>query len=133
MYLKKQIKSFKYIIFVQNMFQKPYANIVADHIRASCFIIADGIKPSGKQRGYILRKLIRRSFSASLKLKIDISKPEYFEDLTDSVIKIYDGVYDEVKENRQVIIEILLLESQKYLKAIDIGQKEWQKIFKNIS
>lgn len=94
-------------------------------------MISDGIRPTGKQRGYILRKLIRRSFSASLRLKIDISKSEYFEDLTDSVIKIYDGVYDELKENRQTIIEILLLESQKYLKAIDVGQKEWARILKN--
>jgi alanyl-tRNA synthetase len=110
--------------------EKNYSNIIADHFKASCFIIADGIRPSAKQRGYILRKLIRRSLSASLKLKIDISNENYFVELVDSVIKIYDGVFDEIKENRQNILDVFLLESQKYLKAIDVGKKEWQKILK---
>jgi alanyl-tRNA synthetase len=104
--------------------------IIADHIRAACFIIADGVMPSGKQRGYILRRLIRRSLSASLKMKIDISQNQYFVELVDSVIGIYDGVYDEIKENRETIIQILTQEAQKYLKAINTGQKEWGKILK---
>lgn len=106
--------------------------IIADHIRAACFIIADGVMPSGKQRGYILRRLIRRSLSASLKMKIDISQNQYFVELVDSVIEIYDGVYDEIKENRNTIIQILTQEAQKYLKAINTGQKEWGKILKSL-
>jgi|688.fasta_scaffold13267_2 alanyl-tRNA synthetase len=102
--------------------------IIADHIRAACFIISDGVMPSGKQRGYILRRLIRRSLSASLKMKIDISQNDYFVEIVDSVIDIYDGVYDEIKENREKIIQILTQESTKYLKAIQTGQKEWKKI-----
>jgi alanyl-tRNA synthetase len=104
--------------------------IIADHIRASCFIIADGVMPSGKQRGYILRRLIRRSLSASLKLNIDISNPNYFIELVESVIKIYEGVYDQLSEYKDAIIQILIAESQKYLKAIAVGEKEWAKILK---
>jgi alanyl-tRNA synthetase len=104
--------------------------IIADHIRASCFIIANGTKPSGKQRGYVLRRLIRRSLSNLLKLKIDISKQAFFEEIVDSIISIYDNVYLEIKENRGIIIETLYKESTKYLKAIKIGEKEWDKIFK---
>jgi alanyl-tRNA synthetase len=102
--------------------------IIADHIRAACFIICDGVMPSGKQRGYILRRLIRRSLSASLKMKIDISNSEYFRELVDSVAKIYDGVYDEISENKDKIVEILVQEASKYLKAISVGQKEWKKV-----
>lgn len=102
--------------------------IIADHIRAACFIIADGVQPSGKQRGYILRRLIRRALSASLKLKIDITNPEYFKELVDSVVKIYEGVYDEIRENRERILEIFLIEAAKYQKAISTGEKEWAKI-----
>jgi alanyl-tRNA synthetase len=104
--------------------------IIADHIRAACFIISDGVQPSGKQRGYILRRLIRRSLAASLKLGIDIGNPAYFEELVDTVIDIYDGVYDEVRENKSKILEILNSEAKKYKNAISIGEKEWVKIFK---
>ena len=103
-------------------------DIIADHIRASCFIIADGVLPSGKQRGYVLRRLIRRSLSASLKLKIDIAQNKYFEDLVDSVISIFADAYPEVKENRDIIISTLIAEAVKYKKAIAVGQKEWSKI-----
>lgn len=108
---------------------KNYSYIIADHIRAACFMMADGIAPSGKQRGYVLRRLIRRSLSAANQLGIDISNKEYFEDLVGSIVDIYDGVYSEILESKDVIVESLYLESQKYLKAMQVGQKEWAKIF----
>ena len=104
--------------------------IIADHIRTSCFCISDGVLPSGKGRGYILRRLIRRSLSASLKMGIDINNKQYFVDLVDSVINIYLGTYDELSNNRNTIIQTIFAESQKYIKAIKTGEKEWQKIFK---
>jgi alanyl-tRNA synthetase len=104
------------------------AYIIADHVRAASFIIADGVKPSGKQRGYILRRLMRRALSASLKMGIDISQEQYFEELIDSVIGIYDGVYDELKDNRDVILQLFLTEAKKYQRAISVGQREWSKI-----
>ena len=107
---------------------KNYSYIIADHIRTACFVIADGVLPSGKQRGYILRRLIRRSLSASLKLKIDISNQAYFEELVNSVIGIYDGVYPEIEENKNMIIQTIFGEAVKYQKAINVGKKEWQRI-----
>lgn len=107
---------------------KNYSFIIADHIRAASFVIADGVEPSGKHRGYILRRLIRRSFSASLALGIDISDRRYFVDLVDAVVGIYDEVYDEIKENKERIVDVLVLESQKYLRAISVGEKEWSRV-----
>jgi alanyl-tRNA synthetase len=101
--------------------------IISDHIRASCFIIADGVTPSGKQRGYILRRLIRRSLSSSLKLGIDISNRSYFDELVNSVCTIYSGVYDQITENKDLIVDTIYLESQKYLKAISVGASQWDK------
>jgi alanyl-tRNA synthetase len=106
-----------------------YSYVIADHIRSSSFIIAEGVEPSGKQRGYILRRLIRRALAASLRLKIDISNPQYFQDLVGSVCGIYDGVYPEVLEAREKIVQTLTKEAEKYQKAIGVGQKEWGKIF----
>lgn len=104
-----------------------YANLISDHVRASCFIITDGTLPSGKQRGYILRRLIRRSMSASLKLKIDILNPHYYTQLVEKVSSIYSDSYPEISENKNKIIQVLVLESQKYHKSIEIGQKQWKK------
>ncbi len=109
-------------------FQPEY--IIADHIRTSCFCIADGVLPSGKQRGYILRRLIRRSLSASLKLGIDISNKQYYTDLVNSTVRIYDGVYPELEDNQEIIVNTIYTEAQKYQKAITTGQKEWTKILK---
>ena len=120
----------KLFSFIQTMITKNYNYIIADHIKASCFIISEGIMPSGKQRGYILRRLIRRSLSASLKLGIDINNPLYFTELVDSVIGIYSGVYDELLESRDIIIQTLILEASKYQKAIQTGHKEWAKILR---
>ncbi len=107
--------------------------IIADHVRTACFCIADGVQPGGKQRAYILRRLIRRSLSSSIKMGIDIDQIKYFEELVDTVIGIYKGVYDELGQNREVIIKTLFTEAQKYQKAIITGQKQWQKILKNNS
>ncbi|MBC7471814.1 MAG: hypothetical protein H7196_00910 [candidate division SR1 bacterium] len=106
---------------------KNHNYIISDHIRAACFLIGDGVKPAGKQQGYVLRRLIRRSLSSSLALGIDISNLQYFIDLVDSVIGIYSSVYDEIGNSKELIVSIFIQESQKYLKAISIGEKEWQK------
>lgn len=112
-------------------YQKKYF-IIADHIRAICFIIGDGVLPSAKGRGYILRRLIRRSLSASLNLKIELCS-EYFTELVDSVIKIYSGIYNEIGQNKEIIVKTLIEETTKYQKAVEVGQKEWAKILgKNV-
>jgi alanyl-tRNA synthetase len=105
--------------------------IIADHIRTACFCIADGVLPSGKQRGYILRRLIRRSLSMSLKMGIDITNNNYFVELVEAALKIYNGTYHELEENKEAIIRTIITEAGKYQKAIAVGQKEWQKILKD--
>ena len=115
------------------MTQNPLKNhryIIADHIRPICFIVADGVLPSGKGRGYILRRLMRRLMASSLALGIDIKQDEYFVELVDNITEVYRGVYDEVGTCRETIISTLLQESVKYQKAITTGEKEWAKIFK---
>lgn len=101
--------------------------IIADHIRSGCFMIADGVLPSPKQRGYVLRRLIRRALLASTKLGIDISNQQYFADLVKSTIQIYDGVYDNLSQNEELIINTFFQEAQKFLKARESGKKEWLK------
>jgi alanyl-tRNA synthetase len=106
--------------------------IIADHFRTSAFIIADGVQPSGKQRGYVLRRLIRRMLMASYKLDIDISNPNYFKELLETVVQTYKLAYPEILENQEQILTTFKTESQKFIKSIDTGTKEWQKYFKEV-
>jgi alanyl-tRNA synthetase len=109
------------------------AYVIADHVRASCFIIADGVRPSGKQRGYILRRLMRRAMAASLNLNIDITQKDYFIELIEAAIRPYAGVYNELSEQKSFIIDMFVEESTKYNKGIANGQKEWKKVFASSS
>ncbi len=111
---------------------KNHSYIIADHIRTACIIISDGITPSGKQRGYVLRRLIRRALSSSIVLNIDITNSEYFENLVDETISIYKGVYD-LSTTRDIAIQSLNTEAQKYLRALKVGEKEWGKVFQKNS
>lgn len=108
-----------------------YGYIIADHIRSAAFMIADGVLPSPKQRGYVLRRLIRRALLASMKINVDISNKQYFEDLVNSITTIYDGVYESLKLNEQLIVDTLVQESNKFLKARATGEKEWAKYLKS--
>lgn len=107
--------------------------IIADHIRTACFVVNDGVYPAPKGRGYILRRLIRRSLRSSLALGIDISGDSgnaYFRELINQVVLSYKGVYDFEDGALERILEILSQESIKYQKAIVTGEREWQKVIK---
>jgi alanyl-tRNA synthetase len=117
---------------IPNASQTPTKNhsyIISDHIRAICFIISEGVMPSGKSRGYVLRRLIRRLFASSLALGIDIVNRDYISELVDSVIQTYKGVYDELGPAKDIILQIFNQEAIKYKKAIAVGEREWTKIF----
>jgi alanyl-tRNA synthetase len=103
--------------------------LVADHVRASVLIISDGVLPSGKMRGYVLRKLMRRSFKGLHELEIDLSKKDVFTQLVDSVLGIFKTVNPELENSRELIIETFFLEAQKFLKALVVGKNEWEKYF----
>ena len=102
--------------------------IIADHIRASFFLITDGVKPSGKQQGYILRRLLRRSFSAALSLEIDITNEQFYRDLLEAVLRSYESAYPELADSLDFALTLITTEASKYTKAIARGEKEWAKI-----
>ena len=105
--------------------------IIADHMRASVFLIADGVVPSNTDRGYILRKLIRRAVFACEKnhlLKEEIIK------LVNVISKVYKGVYINLEDKKELIINEIDKEVIKFDEAKANGLKELVKITdKNIS
>ena len=106
--------------------------IIADHIRSSVFIAADpaGIKPSNTDQGYILRRLIRRMIRHAKKLNIDVSS-NWEEQLANKIMDKYESYYEEIKENRDVVLEVLKTEKEKFAKTLEKGLKEFDKIINN--
>ncbi|MBP7846451.1 MAG: alanine--tRNA ligase, partial [Candidatus Pacebacteria bacterium] len=100
-------------------YDEQYARVVADHLRTALFMVADGVMPANKDRGYILRRLIRRSVVRSLKLSFSGTVSE---DVLDIFIKKYENVYPEV--NFQKNIDIIRDEIFKFKKTVEDGMKE---------
>ena len=102
--------------------------IIADHIRTAVFISADdaGIKPSNKDQGYILRRLIRRIIRYAKKLDIDINS-DWEKELALLIIDKYKKYYSELEKNKDVVLEVLKNEKEKFSKTLEKGLKEFEK------
>ena len=106
--------------------------IIADHIRSSVFIAADpaGIKPSNTDQGYILRRLIRRAIRHARNLNIDINS-NWEEQIALKIINKYSKYYDELEKNKDIVLEVLRNEKQKFAKTLEKGLKEFDKLVNN--
>lgn len=90
--------------------------IIADHLKASAFIISDGVMPSNMERGYVLRRLIRKIMRHSKKLNLP---DDFLERSLETIINIYKEYYPELKENKEKILETLNGEFQKFGKLLN--------------
>ncbi len=108
--------------------------IIADHIRTSVFISADraGIKPSNTDQGYILRRLIRRAIRHAKKLGID-TNTNWMEPVALEVIKKYENYYEEIKDNKEVVLEVLKNESIKFNRTLEKGLREFDKLLTHLN
>ncbi len=97
--------------------------ILADHLRASIFLISDGIRPSNKEAGYVLRRLLRRILAYSVKYDIHA---DLFSVAVEIIKEKFGGIYPEVKETK-IILGVLEEEKQKFGEAIGRGIKEIEK------
>ncbi len=102
------------------------ARIVADHIRSSTFLISDGALPSNTDRGYVLRKLIRRAIRhAGL---IGINKSGQISEIVDSIRGVYNGLYKNLDERSELIKKEILAEENEFRETLKRGLAEFDKI-----
>ena len=103
--------------------------IIADHLRTSVFIAADpaGIKPSNTDQGYILRRLIRRTIRYAKKLNIDINS-NWEEQIALLIISKYEKYYTELQTNKDVVLEVLKNEKNKFNRTLEKGLREFEKV-----
>jgi len=103
--------------------------IIADHLRAATFIMADGVTPGRVDQPYVLRRLIRRAIREGRKLGIQ----GFFTDrIAKVVIDTMGGVYPELKENEATILAELDREEKQFAATLENGTKEFQKLIDRV-
>lgn len=100
------------------------ARIIADHLRASMFMIVDGVRPSNVEQGYVLRRLLRRVIRHMRKIGFD---PNNINVLVEKFVDVLTEMYPEIPANKQTILEVIVEEKDKFLKTLEHGEKEFEK------
>jgi alanyl-tRNA synthetase len=111
----------------QNKEKKVAFHVVADHVRAACFALADGCSPSNEGRGYVLRKIIRRAALFEQKL----SDKSFFPKLASSLIDSMKDVYPKLVDSKEYITSVLSSEIDKFAVNLLRGQNILEKCFRD--
>jgi len=97
--------------------------IIADHIKAAVFILAEKIEPSNTEHGYVLRRLIRRAVRYGKELEMK----NFTKKIAEPVFKIYDD-YPELKNNKKFILDKLEREEEKFERTLEKGLNRFKKL-----
>ncbi len=92
--------------------------VIADHVRSSAFLIADGINPGSDGRGYVLRRLVRRACRHGRVLGF---RQAFLCDVAREVVRLYGEVYPELRSSEDKIHKLLKAEEEKFLTTLDVG------------
>ncbi|MDK4685079.1 alanine--tRNA ligase [Kingella negevensis] len=96
----------------------PSLKVIADHIRACSFLIADGVLPSNEGRGYVLRRIIRRAVRHGYKLG---QKGAFFHKLVPDLVQEMGDAYPELKEKQTQIMDALKNEETRFAETLEKG------------
>lgn len=106
----------------------PSFHVIADHLRNLAFAIADGVQPSNLDRGYVLRKVLRRAVRYGRQLNMD--RP-FLAELLPSLIQMMGEDFPELKTSEKRIAEILTLEEESFLRTLKRGGNLLNQIMTN--
>lgn len=99
--------------------------IITDHLKAATFVLAENIEPSNVERGYVLRRLIRRATRYARQLGIE---DVFAHKIAECVIDIYKEIYPELWRGKEFIFEQLIREEEKFKKTLAKGLKALEKL-----
>ena len=102
--------------------------IIADHLRAAVFILADGILPGNVDQGYVLRRLIRRAIREGRQLGIE----NFTADFASAVVAGFGGIYPELAKNADNIYAALAAEEKQFLATLERGTAEFNKLIARV-
>ena len=102
--------------------------VVAEHTRAACFLIGDGVVPANEGRGYVLRRVIRRAIRHGRRLGIEPSDSAgnasiFLAQVAEETLAGFRHVYHELSENHNFILRVLNLEEERFGQTMDTGSR----------
>ncbi len=123
----EEISKIKNLNYGENSMISIPVNIVADHIRALVFAIGDGIIPSNEERGYVLRRILRRAVRLGRNLGIEEA---FLYKLVPRVIQIYELDYPDLNTRREEIALVIKSEEERFLTTLEKGLIQFEEITK---
>ncbi len=99
--------------------------VIADHLRGATFLAVDGIVPSNKEQGYVMRRLLRRAIRFAFDLGIE---QNFLEHVVPVIADMYTEDYPEVAANRFKVVEVLVKEEKVFRQTLRKGLREFQKL-----
>ncbi len=99
--------------------------VIADHLRAATFLAVDGVVPSNKEQGYVMRRLVRRAIRYAFELGVE---QNFMEQIVPVIADLYHEDFPEVAANRDKVIEVLIKEEKAFRQTLRKGLKEFEKI-----
>jgi alanyl-tRNA synthetase len=101
--------------------------VIADHARATAFLIADGVFPGNDRRGYVLRKIMRRAIWHGQRIGF---KDLFFNLVTEFVVDLMGDVYPELRDSRDVIARVVAIEEKLYGSTVGAGLALLEEVMK---
>ena len=92
--------------------------VIADHIRATAFLVSDGVNPSNEGRGYVQRRIIRRAIRHGYKLG---KKTPFFHKLVPDLVAMMGDAYPRLKADSARVMDVLRVEEERFFETLDIG------------
>ncbi|MGH7157289.1 MAG: alanine--tRNA ligase-related protein, partial [Candidatus Saccharimonadales bacterium] len=102
--------------------------VIADHLRAGVFLAVDGVVPSNKQQGYVLRRLLRRAIRYAFDLGIE---QDLCEKIAPTIINLYKNDFPEVAEREKEVIDVFTKEEKIFRQTLRKGLQVFEKIMQN--
>ena len=98
----------------------PSLRVIADHLRATAFLVADGVIPSNEGRGYVQRRIVRRAIRHGYKLG---RKAPFFYKMVPELVALMGEAYPNLKANAQRIAEVLKAEEERFYETLENGME----------
>lgn len=105
---------------------KESMRVIADHLRAATFMAVDGVTPSNKEQGYVMRRLVRRAVRFAFELGIE---QNFLQEVIPVIADLYHDDYPEVAAHRDTVIEVLVKEEKVFRQTIRKGLREFDRFF----
>lgn len=115
---------------------KPYyehtesMRVIADHLRAATFLAVDGVKPSNKEQGYVMRRLVRRAIRFAFELGVE---QNFLQEVVPVIADLYHDDFPEIAERRDDVVHILVREEKAFRQTLRKGLREFDRLFRTKS